>query len=234
MQPRARHDARRWLARLVGLAAALAVVVALQRWLGFSWDAESLRAQVDRLGVWGPLAFVGMVTFRQLLLMPHQLLLVAGGLALGGPLATACGAAGLWISGLAIFALIRWLGADGLRARVPPGLARWLERAGTRGAAGILALFTAYPVGNITTGHVAGGLSPMPLRWFAGATALGSPVRAGIFAFFGGALAEGDWRLAAALAIATGLILAPLLHPRVRAWAGAQFRVGGEEASAVE
>src|SRR5262249_30233483 len=156
--------------------------------------------------------------------VPSQLALIAGGVAFGTFAGTLYGALGLLVSGLLVFALTRWLGADLLRSRVPAAAQRALAAAGGRGGAALAVFATAYPVGTLTGYSAAAALTPMRPEVFIAATALGALPRAFMYAYFGNALLEQG--TAQLLAVAVGITLAcallPLLHPRVRAWARAQ------------
>jgi uncharacterized membrane protein YdjX (TVP38/TMEM64 family) len=210
----------RWLA-LGALAALIGVAWFVRARLGISWDLEALRQLVDGLGSWGPFAFVLVVTFRSVLFVPSQLALIAGGICFGIVGGTLYGGLGMLLSGVLVFALTRWLGADAVRSRVPAAVQRALAAAGSRGGALLVAIGTGYPVGNVTGYHAAAALTPMRVDVFVFAVALGSVVRAWTYAYFGNAILERS--TAESIAIAAGIALAaallPLLHPRVRAWA---------------
>ena len=110
------------------MAVLLGVAFFARTQLGITWDLDGLRAFVDGLGAWGPLAFVGVVTFRTVLFVPSQLALIAGGICFGTTGGTIYGAIGLLASGLMVFVLTRWLGADAARNRVPAGRAARARR----------------------------------------------------------------------------------------------------------
>ena len=211
---------------LVAVAALLGVAFFARTQLGISWDLDGLRAFVEGLGAWGPLAFVGVVTFRTVLFVPSQLALIAGGICFGTIEGTLYGALGLLASGLVVFLLTRWLGADVVRSRVPAAAQRALAAAGSRGGAVLVAIGTGYPVGNVTGYHAAAALTPMRLDVFVLAVALGSLLRAWTYAFFGNAILERSTGelIAIAAAVGVGAALLPLLHPRVRGWAREQWR----------
>jgi uncharacterized membrane protein YdjX (TVP38/TMEM64 family) len=215
--------------RLVALAAVavlLGVAFFARTKLGITWDLDGLRAFMEGLGAWGPLAFVGVVTFRTVLLVPSQLALIAGGICFGTTGGTLYGALGLLASGLLVFVLTRWLGADVVRSRVPAAAQRALAAAGSRGGAVLVAIGTGYPVGNLTGYHAAAALTPMRYDVFTLAVAAGSLLRAWTYAFFGNAILERSTgelvAISAGVAIAAALL--PLLHPRVRAWAREHWR----------
>ena len=215
----------RWFA-LAALALLLGVAWFTRTRLGIGWDLDGLRQLVESLGVWGPAAFVALVTFRTVLFVPSQLALIAGGICFGTTGGTLYGALGLLASGLLVFTLTRWIGADALRSRVPAGVQRALAAAGSRGGAVLVAIGTGYPVGNVTGYHAAAALTPMRFDVFTAAVALGSLGRAWTYAFFGNAILERSTTELIALAVGVGLAAAllPLLHPRVRAWARERLR----------
>lgn len=210
----------RWAALAI-VALLLGVAFFARTRFGISWDLDGLRGFVERLGAWGPLAFVGVVTFRTVLFVPSQLALIVGGICFGTAGGTLFGALGLLASGLLVFLVTRWLGADAVRSRVPAAVQRALAAAGSRGGAVLVAVGTGYPVGNVTGYHAAAALTPMRLDVFALAVAAGSLLRAWTYAYFGNAILE---RSAAelvtiALGVGAAALLLPLLHPRVRLWA---------------
>ena len=209
----------RWFA-LAALALLLGVAWFARTRLGISWDLDALRALVDGLGAWGPAAFVAVVTFRTVLFVPSQLALIAGGICFGTTGGTLFGALGLLASGLLVFTLTRWLGADAVRSRVPAAVQRALAAAGSRGGAVLVGIGTGYPVGNVTGYHAAAALTPMRVDVFTVAVALGSLGRAWTYAFFGNAILERSTTELVAIAVGVGLATAllPLLHPRVRGW----------------
>ncbi len=212
--------------RLLGVALLLGLAVGAfqaRSALGVEWSVESVRSLVDKLGLWGPVVFVALVALRTPLLLPSQLVLTAAGLCFGTLEGTLYGGLGILLSGLFAFAFTRWLGAEALRARVPAGFRRTLERGGTRGGAALLAVGTGYPVGPIALLHAAAALTSMPLAAYLVAAGLGSLTRAGTYAWFGSSLIEGRW---VQVGLAGGVLcvsLLPLLHPGVRVWIRRQF-----------
>jgi len=167
-----------------------------------------------------------LVTFRTVLVVPSQLALIVGGICFGTLGGTLFGAAGLLLSGILVFVITRWLGADAVRSRVPGAAQRALAAAGSRGGALLVAVGTGYPVGNVTGYHAAAALTTMRLDAFALSVACGSLVRAWTYAYFGNAILERSTGelVALALAVALAAALLPLLHPRVRAWARLRLR----------
>lgn len=213
------------------LALGVLVVLIAVAWfartrLGITWDLEGLRQLVDGLGVWGPIAFIGVVTFRTVLFVPSQLALIAGGICFGTAGGTIFGALGLLASGLLVFLVTRWLGADAVRSRVPAAVQRALAAAGSRGGAVLVGVGTGYPVGNVTGYHAAAALTPMRTDVFTFAVALGSLLRAWTYAFFGNAILERSTAELVAIGAGVGVaaLILPLLHPRVRGWLRQRWR----------
>src|SRR5438128_10031832 len=111
---------RRRIAIVVGVVALLAAFASLRRALGIELEPASIRESVDRLGVWGPLAFVAIVALRIPLGVPSAIALIGGGLVFGSIEGTIYGAAGLLISAIAVFLAARWAGREAIESRVPP------------------------------------------------------------------------------------------------------------------
>lgn len=216
---------RRLLRALILFSILLAGFIALRRALGLDLDPESLQQAVADMGVWGPLAFVGIVAFRVPLGLPSGLVLVGGGLAFGTLTATLCGAIGLTLSAIVYFLAARFTGRASIEARVPARMRPFLDLAGTRIGALFLALGTAYPFGPITMFHLLAGLTGISLIVFVFAVGTGALARSALFTFFGSQLVDGGVRglLEASALMALALAL-PLLVPRTRRWLLDAFR----------
>jgi uncharacterized membrane protein YdjX (TVP38/TMEM64 family) len=214
------------------LALLVAGALVARRALGVEWSAEAMREVVGRMGLWAPVVYVLLVAFRTPLLLPSQVVLLAGGLLFGIAGGTAFGALGLVLSAVMAFALTRWLAGDGLRRRVPAGMRRTLDVAGTRGGAAILALATAWPVGALALYHAAAGLTRMGFALFLAAVCVGSIPRAWTYAYFGSSLIEGRWLHVGLAAAILGLAILPLAHPRVRTFLRRQFEMDPERDAA--
>lgn len=177
---------------------------------------ESLRQSVEALGWRGPVIYLGLVTFRQFLLLPSAIVLSAGGLCFGVAVGTALGSAGIVLSGLMKFGVARGIARSWIESRLEGRLAPWRTRIETAGPL-VVALATAHPLGPMAPAHWAAGLSSIPIGPFLLALLLASPLRAAAYSFFGSILlqAESGWFTVAAAALLL-LILCPLLHPAVR------------------
>jgi uncharacterized membrane protein YdjX (TVP38/TMEM64 family) len=199
------------------LAAVVLLAFVARRAFGLEWTAASVREFVSGFGVAAPLLFVGLVGFRPFLLIPSQILLVAGGICFGAAAGTAYGAIGMLVSGSLAFGLARRLGREAVETRFPPQWHPLLDAAASRWGAAFLALGTAYPLGPVTVYHAGAGLTRMAVPRFLAALGCGALLRAGLFTLFGATLAEGDVRriLLATLALLL-VVLLPLSHPGLR------------------
>lgn len=198
--------------------------------LGIEWNAESVRETVAGFGVWGPIAFVLLMGFRYFLLIPSQIMLVAAGLVFGVAAGTLYGAIGLCISGSVAFGLARYVGREAVLSNVPENM-RWaFSAASSRTGAAVVLVGTGYPIGPMGAFHAGAGLTSMSIAVFLAALAAGALVRAAVYAWFGSAILEGDWRILAAGGALLVLACAPLVHPRGRIWLKARFADSGKPA----
>lgn len=189
------------------------------------WSADSVRALVEQAGIWGPLIFLAMMTFRFAVLIPSPILLAAAGICFGVFAGTVYGGLGLLLSALFKFAVAKVLGRELLIARLPEPARRRLNVANSGLGVGALGAASGYPIGPAGVIHVGAILSGMRLIPFAIAVGVGSIIRAGTFSYFGNALTAGEG-LAAATGVMVAVAVLPLLVPRWRAWAFAQIGSG--------
>lgn len=207
---------RRWIA--LGVVALLVgVALTARHVLEVSWSAESIRALVERAGVWAPLTFIALVAFRLLVMIPSQVLLTGAGLLFGAPLGTLYGAIGLTLSAAFNFAFVQIMGAARIRDRIPPRFDGAMALARSRAGAGAVALATGYPVGPITGLQMAAAVTGMSFATFLVAVGVGATVRSATFSYFGSTLLEGE-RLLVGLAVIAVVAVTPWLFPRSRAW----------------
>lgn len=187
--------------------------------LGLEWSPSAVRDVVADLGLWGPVLFVGLVTFRQLILIPSQVLLIAGGLCFGIAGGTAYGALGLTFSGCLIFLFTRYVGREAILARVPDELKPVLDAAGRRAGPALVAVGTGYPVGPLSAYHAGAALTGMTLLTFTVAVAAGALVRGVVFTYFGNAITQGMGKelMIAGIVLLVAATL-PLASPRARRW----------------
>jgi uncharacterized membrane protein YdjX (TVP38/TMEM64 family) len=210
---------RRRIRFALGAIALIAVFVALRRALGLELEPDAIRESIDRLGVWGPLAYVAIVALRIPLGVPSGLALIGGGLVFGSLEGTLYGAAGLLISAIAVFLGSRYVGREVIESRVPVRLRYLLDVAGSRVGALFIALGTAYPLSPITSFPLVAGVTTMAVPVFALASGTGSLGRAAIYTYFGSRLVDADPRqLLGAAALFFAAVLLPLALPAPRAW----------------
>lgn len=189
---------------------------ALRAEMNIELSAESIHAYVIGLGFKAPLIFVGLVSFRQFLLLPSMLVLTAGGLVFGAAVGTALGAAGILISALMMFSIARVLGREWLRPHFGETF-RLFERRVEAAGPMLVALTTAHPMGPMSPFHWGAGLSTVAFLPFLVAVLLAGPVRAGAYSFFGAQLLDaGSTRFWTAAALLLVVALLPLLHPGIR------------------
>jgi uncharacterized membrane protein YdjX (TVP38/TMEM64 family) len=184
--------------------------------LGVEFGPDPLRDWVQSLGLLAPVVYVGMVAFRQFLLVPSALLLTAGGLVFGAALGTMLGGLGIVVSALLGFTLARTLGREWLRVRLAGRLAA-IERQTHRVGPFLVGLATAHPFGPMTPFHWGAGLASVAWLPFLAVVLVAGPCRAFLLSSFGASLEEPTsprfWLAAIALAAAA---LLPLAHPGLR------------------
>ena len=203
----------------LAIAALVVGIYVLRQQMGFEFSAESLRAAVGQMGVWGPLFYVGLVAFRVPLGLPSQVMLLGGGLVFGTVAGTLYGTAGLAFSAVVLFVGSRWAGRATLDAYLPERLRPLLGVAGSRAGVAFIAVGTGFPLGPVTMYHLMAGVTTMSLVAFTLAALVGSFVRSGTYTYFGSTLASGelDQILLSALVL-TGAFVVPLLFPGPRSW----------------
>jgi uncharacterized membrane protein YdjX (TVP38/TMEM64 family) len=206
-----------WLI-LAGLALLLLAGREFRASSGIEISPESIREYVRALGPIAPVVFLGMVTFRSVLLLPSAVVLTAGGLAFGAPLGALFGGIGLVASALWCFGMARVMGRDWVQSRIPRRLRPLEERAESIGPP-LIGLATAHPMGVMTPLYFAAGLSRIRFLPFLAACAIAGPFRAALYASLGAQLTDlGSPRFWAASAALVAAALLPLAHPRVRRW----------------
>jgi uncharacterized membrane protein YdjX (TVP38/TMEM64 family) len=204
---------------LLALIAALFLAGrAVRGQFGVEIGPEPLRDWVQSLGVAAPLIYVGLVTFRQFLLLPSALLLTIGGLVFGAALGTLLGGFGIVVSAVLGFTLARTLGREWLRVRLGHRL-RAIESHTQRVGPLVIGVATAHPFGPMTAFHWGAGLASVAWLPFLLVVLVAGPARAFLLSSFGASLEEPQsprfWATTLGLAAAA---LLPLAHPRLRRW----------------
>jgi uncharacterized membrane protein YdjX (TVP38/TMEM64 family) len=202
---------------LLALIAALFLAGrAVRGQLGAEVGPESLRDWVQSLGLVAPLIYIGLVTFRQFLLIPSVLLLAVGGLVFGAALGTLLGGLGIVLSAVLGFTLARTLGREWLRVRLGHRLGA-LEKHTQRVGPLVVGLATAHPIGPMTAFHWGAGLASVAWLPFVAVVLVAGPVRAFLLSSLGASLEEPlsprFWATSIGLA---AVVLLPLAHPGLR------------------
>ena len=207
---------RRTILFAAGILAFVATGQFLRSQLGLEASVEAVRTFAQDLGWRAPLAFVGLVTVRQLFFLPASLLLTAGGVVFGGGYGAALGGTGIICSALVNFALARRFGP----AMLPDRLREFVRRHSSARELPLLAtiaLVTAHPIGPMALAQWTAGCSTLAGSSFFVVVTPTSYFRAGTLAAFGASLPQ--WGSPASILLTLGLAAAialPFAFPAVR------------------
>jgi uncharacterized membrane protein YdjX (TVP38/TMEM64 family) len=177
-------------------------------------SAQRVRDWVDGYGVAGPLVFIMVSALLTPALFPGPLLAGASGLLFGTWLGTPISIVSATLGAVLAFGLARWLAHDAveqLQGRRLAALRAWIGRRG------FLAVLYARIVPGVPYSLVnyAAGLSPVALRSFAAATAIGCAPRAFAYTALGGSLDDlGSPEAIAAVVVLVGMAVAGALVAR--------------------
>jgi uncharacterized membrane protein YdjX (TVP38/TMEM64 family) len=204
--------------RLLGLIGVIAVAFALGA-LFLPHSPAELRSAILGLGLAAPIVALAAWTLLTPAMFSGTVLAAASGLAFGAAGGVAVAVAGAVLGGLVAFSLARSIGHAPaqtwmLRSRRLAKLHALVEQ---RGFVALLAarLMPGVPVTGL---HYAAGLSPVSVRSFAAAIAVGALLKTAPYALLGQGLASGSSAtiFAAFGSIALGTIAAALLVRRLR------------------
>jgi uncharacterized membrane protein YdjX (TVP38/TMEM64 family) len=174
--------------RVAALGAALATFVAVVLLSG-GLSAERVRSWVDGYGAAGPLAFIAVSASLTVFLFPGPVLAAASGLLFGTALGTPVSIASATLGATLAFSLSRWWAHDAVVALAGPRLAALRAWVGRRGFLTVLYARIA-PGVPYTLVNYAAGLTPILLRSFVAATAIGVAPRAFAYTALGGSLGD--------------------------------------------
>jgi uncharacterized membrane protein YdjX (TVP38/TMEM64 family) len=204
------------LAAIVAVAVAFAAGAAIRSHVGTEVSVDEVQTWVRSLGWKGPLLYIGLVTFRQFLLLPSLIVLSAGGLCFGALGGTVLGTTGILLSAMMKFGIARTVGRAWIRRRFAARLAR-IEHGTASWGPVVVALATAHPFGPMAPVHWAAGASSIALVPFLVAVAIGGPLRAGAYSVFGSTLRQpGSLAFYLAITVLLLAVVLPLLHPAWR------------------
>jgi uncharacterized membrane protein YdjX (TVP38/TMEM64 family) len=192
--------------RLGGLAVALATFVLVLALSG-SISAERVREWVDGFGVAAPLVFIAVSASLTVVLFPGPVLAAASGLLFGTALGTPVSICAATLGATLAFCVARWWAHDAVVALAGPRIEALRAWIGRRGFLTVLYARIA-PGVPYTLVNYAAGLTPVALRSFVAATAIGVAPRAFAYTALGGSL--GDLTSPEAL-VAVGVLVAMAL-----------------------
>jgi uncharacterized membrane protein YdjX (TVP38/TMEM64 family) len=172
--------------RLLVLGGTLAACVAVLALSG-SLSAERVRDWVDGYGAGGPLAFIAVSASLTVVLFPGPVLAAASGLLFGTALGTPVSIVSATLGATLAFSLSRWWAHDAVVALAGPRLRALRAWVGRRGFLTVLYARIA-PGVPYTLVNYAAGLTPIALRSFVAATAIGVAPRAFAYTALGGSL----------------------------------------------
>jgi uncharacterized membrane protein YdjX (TVP38/TMEM64 family) len=198
--------------RLATFALAVGGAFALVALSG-SLSAERVRDAVDGLGPLGPALFIPLSACLTVALFPGPLLAAASGLLFGTAVGTGVSIVSATLGATLAFGLARWWASDAVAALAGPRLGALCAWIGRRGFASVLSARLAPGVPYSLVNYAA-GLTPIALRSFVAATALGVAPRAFAYTALGGTL--GDLSSPEAL-VAVGVLVAMALAGAVLA-----------------
>jgi uncharacterized membrane protein YdjX (TVP38/TMEM64 family) len=150
-------------------------------------SSDRVRDWMDGFGVAGPLVFIVVSALLTPALFPGPLLAGASGLLFGTWLGTPVSIVSATLGAVLAFCLSRWIAHDAVQQLEGRRIAALRAFIGRRGFLSILYARIAPGVPYSMVNYAA-GLSPVALRTFAGATALGCAPRAFAYTALGGSL----------------------------------------------
>ncbi|MEY2534147.1 MAG: hypothetical protein QOF29_2057 [bacterium] len=174
--------------RLVALGVALATFVGVLALTG-SLSATRVRDWVDGFGLAGPLVFIAVSASLTVVLFPGPVLAAASGLLFGTALGTPVSIASATLGATLAFCVARWWAHDAVVALAGPRLQALRAWVGRRGFLTVLYARIA-PGVPYTLVNYAAGLTPIRLRAFVAATALGVAPRAFAYTALAGSLGD--------------------------------------------
>jgi uncharacterized membrane protein YdjX (TVP38/TMEM64 family) len=174
--------------RLGGLAVALVTFVLVLALSG-SISASKVRSWIDGYGVAAPLVFIAVSASLTVVLFPGPVLAAASGLLFGTALGTPVSICSATLGATIAFSISRWWGHDAVIALAGPRIEALREWIGRRGFLTVLYARIA-PGVPYTLVNYAAGLTPVALRSFVAATAIGVAPRAFAYTALGGSLGD--------------------------------------------
>jgi uncharacterized membrane protein YdjX (TVP38/TMEM64 family) len=173
-----------------------------------------VRDWVDGYGAAGPLVFIVVSALLTVCLFPGPLLSGASGLLFGTALGTPVSICAATLGATLAFCLSRWVAHDAVEHLQGPRLRSLREWIGRRGFLAVLYARIAPGIPYNLVNYAA-GLSPVALRAFAAATAIGCAPRAFAYTALGGSFGDlGSPETVIAIVVLVGMALVGLLFAR--------------------
>ena len=190
-----------------------------------------MRDWVDGYGAAGPLVFVAVSSCLTVVLFPGPLLAGAAGLLFGTALGTATAICAATLGATLAFSISRWIAHDAVEEMAPPRVQALRAWVGERGFLSVLYARLAPGVPYNLVNYAA-GLTPVRLRDFVLATAIGCSPRAFAYAALGGSLDDlGSPEAIVAIALLVVMALGGALFAFTRSGPGrARSSPGGRSA----
>jgi len=155
-------------------------------WTHSEWfdDPQLVKAEVLRLGIWGPIGFILLFAVGPSLLVPGAVMTIAGGLAFGTFWGSIYSLIGADSGALVAFGIGRWLGRGFVQRLVPERFSHILDRVARNGFHIILYL-RFFPVIPYNALNLLAGASPITFSDYFWASMLGMIPGTILFAFLG-------------------------------------------------
>lgn len=206
--------------RLAVLASLIATVVITahfaRQYVDLDWNVATVRDRVEEFGIWGPLAFILLVAFRFIFLLPISIVLVASGLVFGAVFGTLWAGLGLIVSALMKYVVLKLIGRDSIIRMLPvKHRGRIIDRIMTIMNPWVLTGTCAYPFFPKHIFQIAALLAGMHFVVYLICVSAGAFIRAAFFAGFGEAMFTGTYVYPYAAAL-LAVFAIPLCVPSLR------------------
>ena len=189
-----------------------------------------MRDWVDGFGAAGPVVFICLSALLTVALFPGPLLAGASGLLFGTALGTPISIAAATLGASLAFSLSRWWAHDAVLALAGPRLLALRDLLARRGFLSVLYARIAPGVPYNLVNYAA-GLTAIPLRTFAAATALGVSPRAFAYTALGGSLDDlGSPEAIVAICLLVAMAIGGLVWLRASGSAGGWSSRAGRSA----
>jgi uncharacterized membrane protein YdjX (TVP38/TMEM64 family) len=154
---------------------------------GWFGNPRLVKAEVNRWGVWGPIAYILLFAFGPSFLVPGAVMTIAGGLAFGAMWGALWSVIGADLGALVAFAAGRFLGRSFVQRIVGERFQGLMERL-TRNGFYIILYLRIVPVIPYNALNLLAGASPIEFRDYLWASAIGIVPGTILFAVLGDAL----------------------------------------------